>query len=261
MPRFYARSKNAQGSYASIKQDGSLVWGTEKHSTPFHSAEEARSAVLAAAELTLAAATAAYLAAAAGGYVEFTDPRSGETRRQAPQFHSYCPRWLYGHMPSRALLPPEAATLDHAAFLASFRVDSQATLEDVLGSFELFYVRCAHGWLGGPRTKASWGSFPLHDSFSKSIGFSSREAAAEALALASDASGHDHAIIKSSCAFTRVERVGLPIDDVASGIGSACEARDIESAIKHAASERLADMRSQAGDGSATGRRSAKARL
>lgn len=243
MPQFFARLTDAQGSYATIKKDGTLGWGNSVHAKAFDNAQDARDKVIEAMEATLSKAQKDFARAVAKGPTESTD-YYGRVIKTIPSLDAHTPNWMRSVTKNDKSGKP---TIDKARAAQSFRIDSKAVLEDIMGSFETFYARSAKGWLGGPRTKSMWGRFEWRESFTDAQGFPSQAAIDEALKLAAATTGHS--ILRSRSVFTEVNQNGRAHDDVASGIKSACEARDIESMIVDAAKSRLADMKSQAIEG------------
>ena len=253
MPHFLLRSTDGKNAFGVVKKDGRLGWSHAKNASVFDTAEQARSAGVEAARTTYGKAMETlrmyeaclekresdepghvrswptprqFLATGWEGLAKIKDHKAFENAPNGPASRHY----EFG--------------LDAAGAL--FRVDSKSTLEDILQSFETFYARSAHGWLGGPRTKQRWGLFEWRESFTDAQGLPSLDSIKDALTAIG--SGSDHTILRTRAVFTEAVPVGNSHDDVSLGIGAACQARDIESTIVEAAKSRLDDMNAAAPD-------------
>lgn len=132
------------------------------------------------------------------------------------------------------------AKASQAARARDYPLATRATLDDLLGVFETYYVRSEEGWLSRPQRKAMEGALTWEPSFSLAVPFGSEPAALAALARAY---GHGGCVVKASCAFTGVS-VPNPgakkaPDPVRDAISAACEARDIAQSLKEDAEARL----------------------
>ena len=107
-----------------------------------------------------------------------------------------------------------------------------------MGVFETFYARWRGQWLGGPRTKDSWGRHDWHAGFADAVGFSTM-AAAEDAALKESGGDADFAILKAASAFTSARLPSKGADDLSLAVRAVCEARGIEADIQEAGRSRL----------------------
>lgn len=219
MPLHYAKSQNVPVTWARIKPNGEIQWGKLNKATAFTTEEELITRVLPAMAEAIArlaeereAAIAAFAPGQRGSY--FSPP-------SWTGIH-----WLHADQ--------EMPMLTADQLRGRFTIDTHATLEDTLGSFELFYARCERGWLGGPRTKAAWGGHDWHESFSDAKGFASEAAARDAAHSAAVGAG-SITILKSMSAFTQavLPKRGSP-DPISLAVRASCEARSIEADIQAA---------------------------
>jgi hypothetical protein len=123
-----------------------------------------------------------------------------------------------------------------------FTLMARPTLSDLVGVFDVFFVRSSSGWLCRPHMSCHDGRLCWDDSFAFAVQFPDEAAAKLALA---GCRSYGASVVKASCVFTGVAaEAGAGHDGVRDAIASACEARDITGAIEASARERIDAMQS-----------------
>lgn len=125
-----------------------------------------------------------------------------------------------------------------------FTLMARPTLGDLVGVFDIFFVRSSSGWLCRPHMTCHDGAMCWTEFFGFAAQFPDEDAAKLALAgygrYVSEGS-----VVKASCVFTGVSAgANAGHDGVRDAIASACEARDITGAIEASAKERIEAMAS-----------------
>ena len=235
----------ANNSYAVFDpKKNTLKWSGDVQSATSFADQPAACAAFDAACSTLAAAAWAKTdkAAAAGKMVKayglFQDEhgqrRYGDYERPA-NFSDYAPVWLQDYLAKD--FDPDYVT--------------RASRDDLMGVFDIFFIKSERGWLGCPTTRSSYSRYTWNKAFHQAATFLSK---ADALRAAAEAgAGRDAiAVVKSSCAFSGVafSEMGRDADSCpdpeAMAIKCACEARDIEADIQRAADLRMEQYRQAA---------------
>lgn len=123
-----------------------------------------------------------------------------------------------------------------------FTFMARPTVSDLVGVFDIYFVRSSCGWLCRPHMASHDGRMCWTDSFGLAAQFPDEDAARQ-YAGSQYVSGAS--VVKASCVFTAVTgRADAGADGVRDAIASACEARDITGAIEASAKERIDAMES-----------------
>ena len=228
----------ANNSYAVFDpKKNTLKWsGDVQSATTFAGQPEASAAFAAACSALASAAQAKTDKAAAAGktvkaYGSYLDQqghrRYGDYERPA-NFSDYAPVWLQDYLAKD--FEPDYVT--------------RASRDDLMGVFDIYFIKSQRGWLGCPTTRSSYSRYTWNKAFHQAATFLSKADAVRAAAEAG--AGRDaFAVVKSSCAFSGVafsergrDADSCP-DQEAMAIKCACEARDIEADILKAAGLRM----------------------
>jgi hypothetical protein len=251
MPEYMISNGGSATQYARIDAKG-VTFGPQASATLFGSPEAAKAAFKTACEALWSAALRKGKAALEKGTLVYdkesnrcilaADLERSHAHRYGPMHltaeEHYATQWLAETM-RRA---QAGKSWDERVFGSVCHVASRASSDDLLGVQQLFYVANAQGWLSRPRTRYGQSTFEMNASFSNAIGFSSREAALSEIKKHRITGAW---IAQAASVFTRVEPASAntkPFPTV-SAIASACEARDIASAIEASSQERLSAMR------------------
>jgi len=236
MPEFLIANNADIPRYARLDPNGKIYWESMANATGFSSEEDARKLFSDAAAAMFEAFRVAsekalltkkiMLDGVGLGYPFFRYRSTAQNARTASTAHELVtPIWLW-QLQTRQW---------------SVSVGSRSTPDDLLGVFDLFYVRSDQGWLCRPQRKDAESMLAWIDSFGLAASFTTEEAAAAALAKHTRfADGH---VVKSTSAFTAVKQFGRPNgDDTVGRIKAACEARDMRAVMSASAADRLQAM-------------------
>jgi hypothetical protein len=231
MPEYLVTDRATLPKYAKIAPNGrSLTWTTQAEASGFATPELAREAFDATCRILWDAASAKMAKAREDGTLESRPDGSYHTFGDRGVYHN--PRLLFGpHWLAEGWSPDTGST----HFGSAFAIASRPAKDDLLGVFEQYYLRSAHGWLCRPQAKNREGRLEWNPAFGLAVAFSSLDAAQAQL-------GHGSAwIVKTSCVFTDVLPSVAPPDpdDTARSIASACEARDIRASLDESVKLRL----------------------
>ena len=216
--------KNAGGRYA-VVDEGVLKWdASHAEASGFPDRETALAAFEEAAEAVREAGRKKLAKALAKGLK--VKPKWGWETERSPVLADYLPMWV-GMAP---------------------KVEPRATESDLMGSFEIYFVKSRSGWLGPERGSGRRG-YAWHQDFSRAAPFLSEESAQEAFR---STWGQNACVIRSSCLASGVKAFdkapdgtlsagAIPGEDgVSQAIAAACESRDIASEVERLGRESMA---------------------
>lgn len=215
--------KNAGGRYATV--EGSVLKWEASHAeaSGFPDKETALAAFEAAAQAVRDAGRKKLEKSLAKGLK--IKPKWSWEKERDPVLADYLPMWA-GMAP---------------------KVEPRATESDLMGAFEIYFVKSKSGWLGPERGSGRRG-FAWHQDFSRAAPFLSEESAQAAFR---STWGQNACVIRSSCLASGVKAFDkaadgtlsageIPSDDgVSQAIAAACESRDIASEVERLGRESM----------------------
>lgn len=234
MPEYLISDWRIPPRYAQIIQDGrSLDWVASAEATGFLTPQAARETFDAACQAMLDHAQVRAKTGLALGAI-MAPPAPGHPYQRVSQDSEFTE---FADHPCEFFLPQwhtagwRSARLD--ARVENFPLASRHAPADLLAEFETFHVRVDGGLLAPARGQAS--SLCIDPSFERAASFSTLEvatAAAESWGLGPNRS---YWIVTATCSFTAARpslAAETAFDPMAAAIGSACEGREIQSALE-----------------------------